>query len=193
MNNMHIANRMSNIDKDVQRTYNWEVDITVPVSIKDKTDILNDDITLRARNVTIPGSTTTAIQSDFMGMKQYFAGASELEHTLAIEFEEFEDMSVSKLLNAWQRACYDDQNLDNNETQSSKSGYTAESFVLRFFDQNGSALPKKIEFHGIWLQSFASVSLSYGDSAAVKYPATFQWDYYTITDSKGVGAGASDT
>ena len=179
---MHIS-RMKQIDKDVQRTYNWEVDITLPKLISSTTG--TEDLTLRARNASIPGSTVNAIQSDFMGMKQFFAGNSELENNLSIEFEEFEDQLLLNVLSKWQSITYDHFNTASNSSASTKTGakgYAAESFILRFFDQGGENLGKAIKFHGIWLQSYQSVQVSYGDSNAIKFPTTWQWDYYEIIE-----------
>lgn len=178
--NMHIS-RLKSIAADVQRTYNWEVIVQEPAGLTGSGFWEDDTLTLRARSATIPGSTVNTIQSDFMGMKQFFAGNSELEHVLNIEFEEFEDQKVGKLLNAWQRIIYDAQNDNNNgETVSDKSQYVSPEFKLRMLRQDGEPMDEAIIFENCWLQNFASVQMAYGDSSSVKYSCTFQWDYYKL-------------
>tara|TARA_R110001606_G_scaffold88448_6_gene199274 strand:- start:1936 stop:2484 length:549 start_codon:yes stop_codon:yes gene_type:complete len=177
--NMHIS-RLKSIAADVQRTYNWEVIVQQPAGLSG--DFWEDDtITLRARSAMIPGSTTNAIESTFMGMKQFFAGNSELEHTLNIEFEEFEDQKLGKLLNAWQRIIFDAQtDSGSGDTVSEKAAYCSPQFKLRMLKQDGEPMDEAIIFENAWLQNFASVQVSYGDSSSVKYSCSFQWDYYKL-------------
>jgi hypothetical protein len=178
--NMHIS-RLKSIQADVQRTYNWEVIIEKPAGLSG--DFWEDDtLILRARSAMIPGSTITPIESTFMGMKQYFAGNSELEHVLAIEFEEFEDQKLGKLLNAWQRIIFDAQTdkLGEGDTVASKADYIAPEFKLRMLKQDGEPMDEAIVFENCWLQNFASVQMAYGDASAVRYSCSFQWDYYKL-------------
>lgn len=180
--NMHIS-RLKSIDADVQRTYNWEVIVQEPPGLAGLGQGFWEDntITLRARSAMIPGSTTNAIESTFMGMKQFFAGNSELEHVLAIEFEEFEDQKLGKLLNAWQRIIFDSQtDKDGGDTVSSKAAYCSPQFELRMLKQDGEPMDQSIIFENCWLQNFASVQMAYGDSSSVKYSCSFQWDYYKL-------------
>ena len=181
--NMHIS-RLSTIDADVQRTYNWEVNVTIPPGLESlgfTQGELDSTITLRARSAMIPGSTVTPIESTFMGMKQYFAGNAELEHVLSIEFEEFEDQKLGKLLNAWQRIICDTQSdKGDGDTVVSKSDYCSPEFKLTMLKQDGEALPQSVIFVNAWLQNFASVQVAYGDSSSVKYSCSFQWDYYKL-------------
>lgn len=182
-NNFHIVGRTSHIG-DVQRTYNWQVSIPKPIAVS--APDWEEDLLLRARSAAIPGVTINQIESSFMGMKQQFAGNATLEHSLAVEFEEFEDQKILEYLNLWSRSIFDTQNVTNGggafTAAESKADYSV-TLTLNMFKNNRESTPKKILFHNAWLQSYSSVSLGYGDASSVKYPATFYWDYYTIEDA----------
>jgi len=182
--NNHIIGRTSNIG-DVQRTYNWQVVIPKPVGVTTAPE-WDGDLLLRARSAAMPGVTINAIESTFMGMKQFFSGNAELEHTLAIEFEEFEDQKVFTYLNAWIATIFDTQNIAQGGGSAvnvdGKSDYAIQ-LELYLYKNNTDKMPKKITFHNCWLQNIGSATLTYGDSSSVKIPATFQYDYYTIDKS----------
>ena len=178
--NFHIVGRTADI-RDVQRTYNWQVQIPAPTAIAGAWPA--DDLLLRARSAAIPGITINTIESSFMGMKQHFAGNATLEHTLAIEFEEFEDQKVLSYLNEWTKAMFDTQTATDGGgaiTAAEKKSDYAVDVTLDLYANNKEKLDKKITFHGCWLQNIGSVALAYGDAASVKYACTFQWDYYTL-------------
>ncbi len=176
--NLHIVGRTSNMGA-VQKTYNWQVRIPKPRGVESPE--WEEDLLLRARTASIPGAQINAIESTFMGMKQFFAGNAEMEHQLAVEFEEFEDQKILVYMNEWLRTIFDFQNAQNGGggSVSNKEDYCV-PVELILFDGKTDKLSKKITFHNCWLQNLNSVSLAYGDSASVKYPANFQWDYYTV-------------
>ena len=172
---------------DVLKTYNWQVSFS---SHPGNTD--GDDMTFKARSAAIPGTTINNIESSFMGMKQHFAGNATLEHTLAIEFEEFEDSKVLKYLTNWQEFIFSTQKANSSGDLGGKSASTGKNTgafpysttaTLTLYKANGEASNTKINFHNCWLQSFTSVSLAYGDAGSVKYPATFYWDWYEVVNS----------
>lgn len=182
MANFHIVGRTSHLGT-VQKTFNWQVSIPKPNSVTG-VDEWTDSLLLRARSASIPGTTITAMDSQFMGMKQFFAGNAELEHTLAIEFEEFEDQRMLKFLNAWTQSMFNTQDAQNGGggNYKSKNDYCVD-LELTLFASDTSKLEKKIIFHNCWLQSISASELAYGDAGGVKMSTTFQWDYFTIDNS----------
>lgn len=176
--NLHIVGRSSHLGV-IQKTYNWQVRIPKPRGVQSPE--WEEDLLLRARSASIPGSTITTIESMFMGMKQHFAGNAELEHTLTVEFEEFEDQKMLKFLNDWIRTIFDTQNdtFGGGGNYETKADYCVD-LELILFASNKEKLERKITFHNCWLQAVAAADLAYGDAASVKYSTTFQWDYYTI-------------
>lgn len=176
--NLHIVGRSSHLGS-VQKTYNWQVRVPKPTGVN--APEWEEDLLLRARSAAIPGAQINAIESQFMGMKQFFAGNAELEHQLSVEFEEFEDQKVLEFLNGWISTIFDFQNAQGGGGgQVTKKEDYAVDVELIMYSSDREKLEKKVTFHNCWLQNLNSVSLSYGDSASVKYPANFQWDYYTV-------------
>lgn len=182
--NNHIIGRMSNMP-DVQKTYNWTVLIPKPTGVTTAPE-WDGDLELRARSAALPGITINAIESQFLGMKQFFSGNAELEHTLAIEFEEFEDQKVFRYMNAWAAAIFDTQNIAQGGGAAvnveSKADYAVQ-LELFLYKNNTDKLDRKIVFHNCWIQNIGSAALTYGDSSAVRIPCTFQYDYYTLERS----------
>ena len=180
--NFHIVGRTSNLGT-VQKTYNWQIRISKPSGVLG-TD-WTSDLLLKAKTASIPGVTINNIESMFMGMKQNYAGNATLEHTLSVEFEEFEDQKVHGYLHAWVNTIFDSQSVQDGGGGSvaNKSDY-ATTIELQLYSSDRKKLPKKITFHNAWIQNVAQVDLSYGDAGAVKFSTTFQWDYYTV-DSTG--------
>lgn len=173
---MHIVGRTSHLP-DPQRDYNWNIFVPKPncVNVWDP-----NGLTLRAQTASIPGKQIAAIETAFMGMKQYFSGNPQLDGTLAVEFLEFEDRNVDKWLRAWLEAIYGTENALNGghaiASASKKSEYAVD-IVLTIKNQTGDD-NQTIRFKNAWIQNVAAVSLSYPGGSAVKYSATFQYDYY---------------
>ena len=169
MANFSIKDRFATVG-DIVRTYNFEIVIPAIAGVT------SEDMTIRANTAVIPGrSTENSIETVFMGQKQFFPGKPVFPHSLAIEFDEFEDRKVSKFLLAWQEEMHSINK--GSATVGVKSGYT-KTIKLNILDFAGSTLDT-IHFHKAWIQDVADVSLGYADSAGLKYAATFQYDRWS--------------
>ena len=93
----HIEDRLKN-QPDIIRSYAWEVIIpeigSVSESAKD-----SEDLVIRARITSIPSRGNEKIESNFVGMKQFFPGKPTFSNTISITFEEFESTYNSEIVN----------------------------------------------------------------------------------------------
>jgi hypothetical protein len=181
---------------DIIRTYNHEI------QFNNKNGILSEhwgdeDFTLRARSFSLPSRGNETIESNFGGMKQFFPGRPTFSNTVQITFEETESQKVQRFLNAWQQRIYNVNTghgeYDSKRGTGSKDGI-ADTITITSFDNSGEELPNRYFFINAWLQNVEEVSIDYSQSEAVRYQATFQYDFYTYgKTSLEFGANATST
>jgi hypothetical protein len=82
---------------------------------------------------------------------------------------------------------------DSKRGTGSKDGI-ADTITITSFDNSGEELPNRYFFINAWLQNVEEVSIDYSQSEAVRYQATFQYDFYTYgKTSLEFGANATST
>lgn len=157
---------------DVVRTYNFEI-IIPPIA-----GVTSEDMTIRANTAVVPGrSTENSIETVFMGQKQFYPGKPVFPHSLAIEFDEFEDRKISKMLYEWQEKMH---SMKTGSAKSQNKKDVVEDITLRIYGFDGKLLKEngEIIFKNSWVQDVADVTLGYADSASMKYATTFQYDFW---------------
>ena len=171
-----IDNRMSDLP-DIQRQYLYELEIPAI------DEITQDDMILRVRSAVIPQRAIEVIESNFMGMKQFFPGRPSFSHTLTVDFEEFEDQKVLQYFYKW----FEKMNvLDPNDNQSgvAKSGEDKKSvsqdITLKMYSFDGKSLSKKIKFIKAYPETMSDSTLGYANSDSVKMNITFRFDYWLL-------------
>jgi len=181
--NFTIENRMKALP-DVQKNFMWQLMIPGIIQVAPNSALLDmEDLLVRCRSVSIPQRSNTVIQSDFMGTKKYSPGKPDAGGTVAATFEETEDMAVKRIFNEWE------QNIFNINPQSVlTAGKSRRPFnrqlkkdlFLVMYGYSGIPLPKMIRFHNAFPQTVGEVAMDYGAGAAVQYPVTFQYDFWTL-------------
>ena len=171
-----IDNRMSDLP-DIQRQYLYELEIPA------LDGITQDDMILRVRSAVIPQRGIEVIESNFMGMKQFFPGKPTFSHTLTVDFEEFEDQKVLQYFYAW----FEKMNvLDPNNDQSGVAKKSedkksiSEDITLKMYSFDGTKLEKKIKFVKAYPETFADSTLGYANNDSVKMNVTFRFDYWLL-------------
>ena len=170
MANFTAHGRLGNLG-DIQRQYMWEL------YIPDIAELNQDDMVLRVRNVVIPGRTIAAIESSFMGTKQFFPGKTEYAGTFATQFEEFEDQKVFKAIDSWQQFIFDHGRTDNAGGSAGDKSIITRTITLRMYKHDQSLLGE-IEFYNAWPQGIADSTLDYTASDSVKFDVTWQYDFW---------------
>ncbi len=181
MANLTIEGRAKTLP-DIQRNWMWE--LFIPSIANVTNGIMGDveDLVIRARTASIPARGNEKIESQFMGMKQFFPGKPSFEHTFDVTIEETEDQIVHRALTAWQNLVF---NIAPNLSVGGQSlrplkRDVAKDVYLFMYKYNGDNMWERIRFYNCFIQNVGNVSLSYTENAAVTYTATFSFDFWTF-------------
>jgi len=191
MPDFHIVNKFANM-VDPQKTNLWEVEIYNPKCIKDhrlwsscsgKSIGMKDKLKFRAIGVSIPDRKVAYTSSKYLGHTYNFPlPADDGGKTVDIDFIEREDQTVVTMLNSWIHEIYDHSQLDNQyyrRYNDFKESFVT-TIVIRQYAMNGELLPAEVKIRNAFITSISSVKLDYGKSDAVKYTATFAFDYWSL-------------
>lgn len=188
---LYIEGRRIRNFADIQRAFLYE--ITFSTAYKLVPGWQEEDITLRARSFSLPQRGNEPIESNFGAMKQFFPGKPTFGNTIQIQFEETESQAVQRFLFAWQQRIFNvdvghagftrkrgsdtgtGTYIDNTETTG-----VCDLVTIKGFRYNGDPLGNKYFLYNVWLQNVDDVSLDYSQNEAVKFNATFQFDFWTF-------------
>lgn len=190
---MFIEGRKIKNFADIQRSFMWEVSIMnftkkklpdYPASLGTQWD--DEQLTLRARSCSIPSRGVDTIESNFGAMKQFFPGKPTFSNTTSIQFEETESQGVGIFLYNWHQMIFDVTKGHSNSAK--KRGTTPENAYVDMIRvtpvrYNGEVVENSIYFYNCFLQNVDDVSLDYSTSEAIKYNATFQFDFWLMGDT----------
>ena len=167
--------KIGNLVGDIQRTYTWQLRLTLPdlAGVVPNADALE----IRCRTVAIPGRSLDVITSNFMGMEQFYPGRNHFTNPFNITFEEFADRKIAKALYAWQQTMFD---LNTGASVGDKKRLVAKDCYLQLLDYQGlEVLPSdmgKLRINNAWPESVAEVPLSYAESTALQYSLALRYD-----------------
>jgi hypothetical protein len=179
-----IEGRMKQLP-DIQRNWLWELVIPgisdVSESISSEGDGVNSLI-IRCRTAVIPSRGNEPIESNFMGMKQFFPGKPAFGNTFAVTFEETENQIITKSLYEWQQKIFDI--VPGSPTAGASQGPTKRSVTkdvyLLMYRYNGKVLERKIRFYNAFPQNVDDVAMDFGGNESVKFSCTFQFDFWNL-------------
>jgi hypothetical protein len=167
---------------DIQRNWMWELQIP---GIGDVTNGImgnDEDLVIRARTAVIPSRGNEPIESNFIGMKQFFPGKPTFGHSFAVTIEETENQIVHQALTAWQNLVFNISPKDPTGGASLapfKRAATKDIYLL-MYKYNQYPIEKKIHFYNCFIQNIDDVSMDYTGNESVKFTATFQFDFWTL-------------
>jgi hypothetical protein len=181
MPNLTLEGRLKGLP-DIQRTWLWEIYIPNVNTIPNMPDIKDDDLVIRARTCSLPSRGNEAVESNFMGFKQFFPGKVTYGNTMEATFEEMEDQKIAKFLYAWRQYILD---VDPNSPTAGASGaltkrISSRNIYILQYKHNGSALQKKVQLFNAWPENVSDVALDMNGGEAVKYSVTFRFDYWLL-------------
>lgn len=177
---------------DVQRNFLYEITFKTAHTLV--TGWVEEDVTLRARSFSLPQRGNEPIESNFGAMKQFFPGKPTFGNTMQVSFEETESQGVQRFLFGWQQKIFD-LNVGHAGFSRKRGGNSggASSYInnipdsgvcdlvtIKAFRFNGEPLDNKYFLYNVWLQNVDDVNLDYSQNEAVKFNATFQFDFWTF-------------
>jgi len=189
---LYIEGRAIRNFADIQRNYLYEITFKSAFNLIPDYCADEEDITLRVRSFSIPQRGNEAIESNFGAMKQFFPGKPTFGNTIQITFEETESQFTQSFLFAWQQRLFDVNHGHANFTRKRGGDSTVGTYItnsndtgicdlvtIKAFRYNGDELDNKYYLYNVWLQNVDDVSLDYSQNEAVKFTATFQFDFWT--------------
>ena len=146
--------------------------------------LIDEDLLVKCRSVTIPSKTVKTISTSFYGHKRIFPSSVEFSNILNVEFEETEFQTIKIFFDNWIAT------IEETDFRSGgRSGFRSENIenyvspiILSMLSYNGSKQSKNVTFYNCFPTSIGEVALSYSDDAFIKYNVTFSFDYYEMLD-----------
>lgn len=181
----HIEDNFKN-SPDIVRTYYWQVIIpeigSVSETVKDA-----DEIMFRARSITLPGRGVEKIESNFMGMKQFFPGRVTFTNSINLRLEETEDQVVSKCLYEWANKIFDVRT--NTPTggfgQVARKREIAKDIIINLLGYNKEPLQRSYKLINCFIENIEDIELSYETNDKIVIPVTLSYDFWTLDRSNG--------
>lgn len=180
--NFTIENRMKGM-RDPQKTWMWNMLIPGIITVAPPALLDMEDLIVRCRGMSIPPRSNNPTQSDFMGTKAFYPGKVDVGGTVVATFEETEDMAIRRIFYAWEQNIFNinpKSALTAGKSRRASKATLTKDLFLAMYAGNGAPLPKMIRFHNAWVQNVGEVTLDYAGAETVKYPVTFQYDFWTL-------------
>ena len=133
-----------------------------------------DDFMLRAKTASLPQKEFGELSTEYMGSKIVYPGKATMAGTLEVQFDEFQDMYISKALHRWQNLLYnhafqndiDAIGITGGASSNFLKDYCATVRVVLYDSALKSKLPIEYKFYYVWPKNVATVSL--GQESAEK-------------------------
>jgi len=185
--------RLANLP-DLQKTWMWEW-VVMDANKIDSVISDSEDLIIRCRTASIPSRGTEVMESNFMGMKQYFMGKPVIESNISTTFEETEDQKVMHFLYAWRQAMFNVNPVEGGDGIANvgmpgaslfdKKRNLAKTCYLKMYKSEGTLLPYMIKFVNTWPENVDAVSLDYGSNEGVKYNVNWKFDFWQLVKTSG--------
>lgn len=186
-NNMSVfTTKIKNLP-DLAKQYLFQV--TFKFDNKDLADMLGvEDLMLRAKTASMPAKSFGELTTEYMGSKLVYPGKATVDGDLSITFDEFQDMTISKLFHRWTNLMYNHAIDDDIDAKGTTGGaysnylkdYTATITVDLYDSTLNSKLPISYEFKFAWPKEVASAELNMEGDAKVQRSVTFKYSTYKV-------------
>lgn len=152
---------------------------------------------IRCRKASIPKKSFEGnFETHYMGSKKKFPGKAVVDGDMTLEFDEFQDLIVSKMLHGWQNLIYDQSiNEDGGDLMSTNNqlsggsvsnylkDYTAKIQIVLYDSTKKKRLPVGWVCYQCWPNDVSEVSLGYEESGKLTRSVTFSYNTWQMIDS----------
>ena len=147
-----------------------------------------DDFMLRAKTASLPQKEFGELSTEYMGSKIVYPGKATMAGTLEVQFDEFQDMYISKALHRWQNLLYnhafqndiDAIGITGGASSNFLKDYCATVRVVLYDSALKSKLPIEYKFYYVWPKNVATVSLGQENSEKIQRAVTLQYSTYEM-------------
>lgn len=177
------------IKNEQDLTKSWLFLVNFKFDNKDLEDLLDaDEMLLRAKTASIPGKSFSELTTEFMGSKLVYPGKATVDGDLSIQFDEFQDMKISKILHRWSNLMFNhaiDDDIDaTGVTGGAYSNYLKDYSATIIIDIYDSTLTRKLpisyKFRFAWPKEIASAELNMEGDSKLTRSVTFKYSTFEV-------------
>lgn len=147
-----------------------------------------DDFMLRAKTASLPQKDFETLETHYMGSKLVYPGKSTMAGTFDVEFDEFQDLYITKALHRWQNLLFnagfqndvDVGGITGGSSSNYLKDYCATARVVLYDSTLKSKLPVEYKFYYVFPKTVNSVTLGQENSDKLKRTCTFQYSTYEM-------------
>ena len=177
---------------DVQRDWTWVAEFpSIPAKNMTGPNAgdLSEGLLIRCKSIAIPQGNIGTLESNFYGVKQFFASKPDIGHQVSCVFEETEDLFVSKFFYNWRQMIYN-INTGGSEFDSKIGNGTAGSgygaTIKLWLTQYNKTPNGLVEFERAYPTSISEVALSYDNDSKVSITVGFTFDRWQLYSGDGL-------
>ena len=183
---MSVFGQISNLP-DLAKQYLFEVYFLFDNGLKNVLD--QEDLKIKARTANLPTKTFNELDTQYMGTKLLYPGKATISGDLEIQWDEFQDMTISEQLHKWanmlmNQGFKDDIGGGSDMTGGAISNYASQycaTIDLRLYDSTlKNMLPIKWRLYRCWPKSISNFGLDHNADGKVTRNATFSYSNFEI-------------
>lgn len=190
---MSVWGQLANL-QDLAKQYLFQVQFYFE-SGSPLTQILDrEDLMIRARTASIPSKSFNELDTQYMGTKLLYPGKATVNGDLEIQWDEFQDLTVSEALHRWANLLMNQGFRDdiggstNTTTGGAYSNYAADycaTVDLVLFDSTlKNALPLKWRMYRVWPKTISNFGMDQNADGKVTRSATFSYSTFEAIYTK---------
>lgn len=152
-----------------------------------------DDFNIRAKTISIPQKEFGELSTEYLGSKLVYPGKATIAGTFDIQFDEFQDMYISKALHRWQNLIFnqgfrndiDVGGITGGASSNRLQDYTCTVRIVLLDSTLNTPLPIEYRMYYVWPKTLQSASLGMEQSEKLTRTCTFQfstWEAVNVQD-----------
>ena len=187
-NNMSVFTTSIKNNRDLAKNWLFNIIFEFDEGSALSTVIGTDDFIIRAKTATIPQKDFSELTTEYMGSKLVYPGKATMASTFDVQFDEFQDMYISKALHRWQNLLFnggfqndiDVGGITGGASSNYLKDYCATVRVVLFDSSLKTKLPVEYKFYYVWPKTVATVSLGMESSEKIQRQCTFNYSTFEL-------------
>ena len=147
-----------------------------------------DDFMLRAKTASMPQKDFGELITEYMGTKLVYPGKATMDGTFDVQFDEFQDMYISKALHRWQNLLFnggfqndiDVGGITGGASSNYLKDYCATARVVLYDSALKQKLPVEFKFYYVWPKTVQSTGLGMEMAEKVQRTCTFRYSTFEM-------------
>ena len=153
-----------------------------------------EDLMIKARTASLPQKTFSELDTQYMGTKLLYPGKATISGDFEIQWDEFQDMTISKQLHQWSNLIMNqgfNEDIGNNGITRVTGGayanfidrYSATTEILLYDSTLKELLPIKWRLYRVWPKTIANFGLDQNAENKVTRSATFSYSTFEVINT----------